>query len=148
MFGRKENIGNWIQDHKEEIQNAIERHRQNIIRETGDSPVFDSSQRELSEMPLCGAVNDISAPPGFHVPVHGEAIIGTSFTNHAYFSDGNRIVDPTVGQFFVDEQSVKGSAIKALRGKAPDLFIPIGDEVYVLCGDRKEIEKKLGIIYK
>lgn len=108
---------------------------------------IDPTMHHLSEMPLCGAVKFMELPRGYRFR---DGVVklddGRLPHDHVYAINGDTIIDPTVGQFFLRSDDTYGEAIGRLVESEPELFFDL-DRAVVLWGEKEEIHSRLGIKY-
>jgi hypothetical protein len=148
----------WAISSMNTITNTMEDVRKNalwaysVLEEFDEASKFDNRTRLLSEMPLCWSLTLIPKPYLYSIKV------GKVYTEslpegapHTFFmsDNGEEIICLTAGQFVEPDSTplTPGERISQLREKSPDLIFKLNDQIYMLRGNKKGVEK-LGLIYR
>lgn len=123
---------------------------------------YDTSRLAYSEMPICGVsfsqlVFSIVTPFGFeskrgHIEVTNRKWTNKTFhTGHSFFrnSSSNEVACLTAAQFvnFGVLPEHRGAKIVTLLSEAPSSVTQLSDDLCVVHGTIKDIEKELGFTY-
>jgi hypothetical protein len=146
-------IRDWWEQHKTEICRAFEEEAR-YCTVSGSQPI-----RRMSEQNLCFVMDRIPLPLGFHI-VNGrltrEARYDQTFLEfptHHYAMRGRVVFDLTPGQFVdvppvVNATVYPGYRVGELLNKAPDIIIPLSDQIVALCGHVNTVRSQLGFRYQ